>query len=292
LQEKLVILGATQVFHQVPTLVESLLGISVSEIQAYRTLQAVSEKIEDPSAPSAQLQQLQDQPETTVYGMMDESFLFMDEGWRGIKVGRVFTATPKKSDNEWDMGQSEYVAQRGHYNHFTEDFEKLLPPESKCKKVFITDGACWITNWLTMTYPDSIQILDFFHVCEKLATVPQLIACEKDWFERHKALLLAGELDIVCSSIKQLKQFQGQTELLNYLEKNAFRMHYDEYRSKKLMISSGPIESAHRTVLQTRMKRSGQRWSEGGCDKMIKIRVTYQSGKSSLITNALSKQAA
>ncbi len=225
--------------------------------------------------------------------MVDGSFLFTDKGWKEIKVGRVFTATPDQETGlDWEMGQSEYVAQRGGYKHFTEKFETLLPPGSGCKKVFITDGASWITNWLTEYYPDSLQILDFFHVCEKLATVPQLAPCEKDWFKNHKALLLAGESEKVCSSIRQLKFFDGKPSLLNYLEKNAFRMEYDKYRDKKLTISSGPIESAHRTVLQTRMKRSGQRWSNGGCDTMIKLRVAYRSAKGSLITNALRKQAA
>lgn len=293
MQEKLVLLGAHQVFHEVPALIELLLGISVSESQVYRSVQAVSEVIADPYLPSAHLKQIQDQPNAQVYGMMDGSFLFTDDGWKEIKVGRVFTATPPNSaTSNWDMGQSEYVAQRGHYEVFTEKFETLLPPDSKCKKVFITDGACWITNWLTKAYPGSLQILDFFHVCEKLACVPQLAVCEKDWFEKHKAFLLAGELDAICSSIRQLKRFEGQPELLNYLGKNAFRMQYDEYRAKNFMISSGPIESAHRTVLQTRMKRSGQRWSEGGCDTMVKLRVAYRSGKASLITNALIKQAA
>ena len=291
LQEKLVLLGATQVFHEVPNLVESLLGISVSESQVYRCVQAVSKKIEDPYLPSVHLQQIQTQPDTSVYGMMDGSFLFTDDGWKEVKVGRVFTATPTTSAaSKWNMGQSEYVAQRGHYENFTEKFETLLPPESKCKKVFITDGACWITNWLTKVYPDSIQILDFFHVCEKLATIPHLVACKKGWFERHKALLLAGESAIICSSIKQMKRFDGQTELLNYLEKNTFRMRYNDYREKGLMISSGPIESSHRTVLQVRMKRSGQRWSETGCDSMVRLRVAYKSGKASLIINALTKQ--
>lgn len=292
LQEKLALLGTTHIFHEVPTLIESLLGISVSESQVYRTLQTVSEAIEDPSLPSTCLQKIQAQPDAQVYGMMDGSFLPTDDGWREVKVGRVFTATPDKPGESWEMGESEYVAQRGHYDTFTEKFEILLPPNSPCKKVFISDGASWITNWLTEKYPDALQILDFFHVCEKLATVPHAIACEKDWFACQKALLLAGGVATVCSSIRSLKRFDGQIELLNYLEKNAFRMRYDAYRSQDLMISSGPIESAHRTVLQTRMKRSGQRWSNGGCDAMVKMRVAYRSGKASLITHALKKQAA
>jgi hypothetical protein len=273
-------------------LIDSLLGISVSESQVYRTLQTVSETIEDPSIPSISLQQVQSKPDALVYGMMDGSFLPTDEGWKEVKVGRVFTATLDRSGKDWNMGASEYVAQRGHYEKFTEKFELLLPPDSACKKVFISDGASWITNWLTEKYPGSLQILDFFHVCEKLAAVPQVTVCDKDWFERQKALLLAGEQAIVCSSIRSMKCFDGQIGLLNYLEKNAFRMHYDTYRSQGLMIASGPIESAHRTVLQTRMKRSGQRWSNGGCDAMVKMRVAYRSGKESLIRNVFIKQAA
>jgi Uncharacterised protein family (UPF0236) len=293
LQEKLTLLGAYQVFSEVPKLVDSLLGIAVSESQAYRCVQAVSEVIEDPYSASVELKEIQADAGQQVYGMVDGSFLSLDEGWKEIKVGRVFKATPTDSiAPDWEMGQSEYVAHRGHYETFTRSFETLLPPESRCRKVFITDGASWITNWLTSVYPNSLQILDFFHVCEKLATVPQLTRCSKDWFERHKALLLSGSVDIVCSSIRSLKAFTGKNELLAYLEKNAFRMKYDEYREQKLMISSGPIESAHRTVLQTRMKRSGQRWSNGGCDSMVKLRVAYSSGKSSLVTNVLLKRAA
>jgi len=91
--------------------------------------------------------EIQDDADEQVYGMVDGSFLPMDGGWKEIKVGRVFTATATNSvATKWDMGQSEYVAQRGHYENFTEKFETLLPPDSPCKKVFVTDEACWITN--------------------------------------------------------------------------------------------------------------------------------------------------
>lgn len=84
----------------------------------------------------------------------------------------------------------------------------------------------------------------------------------------------------------------SKDELLTYLENNEYRMKYDEYRNKGLMISSGPLESAHRTLLQIRMKRSGQRWSDEGCDKMIKLRVALRSQKFDLITNIFRKSVA
>ena len=39
------------------------------------------------------------------------------------------------------------------------------------------------------------------------------------------------------------------------------------------IIGSGAIESAHRTVIQKRMKQSGQRWSTKGAKNMLRLRV-------------------
>ena len=50
------LLGATQIFHEVPILIESLLGINVSESHIYRTVQKVSEELGDPYSPSIDLQ--------------------------------------------------------------------------------------------------------------------------------------------------------------------------------------------------------------------------------------------
>ncbi|MEE9373912.1 MAG: hypothetical protein V3V00_12750, partial [Saprospiraceae bacterium] len=38
------------------------------------------------------------------------------------------------------------------------------------------------------------------------------------------------------------------------------------------MIGSGAIESAHKTVIQRRMKLSGQRWSMKGAKNMLNLR--------------------
>ncbi|KJU85590.1 hypothetical protein MBAV_002214 [Candidatus Magnetobacterium bavaricum] len=42
----------------------------------------------------------------------------------------------------------------------------------------------------------------------------------------------------------------------NYYRKNSSRMKYGEYRREGFDIGSGVIESAHRIVVQTRMKQS------------------------------------
>lgn len=298
MQEKLVLLGCNEVFKAVPQIVESILGIKVSPSQVYRICSAASEALseEDLNSPSETLVKIESAPQEQVYGMVDGSMLFTDAGWQESKVGRVFKAIPRQPKGKhlsWEIVHSEYVAKRGHYEVFTKEFERLLPPQSACQKIFITDGARWIGQWLVEAYPDAVLILDFFHVCEKLAKAAPW-ADEADWLEQMKTHLLEGRQLKVRQSVLQMKQLPGEEKdiLLNYLENNEYRMKYDEYRKKGLMIGSGPIESAHRTLLQVRMKRSGQRWSDEGCDKMTKLRVAMRSQKFDLITNIFRKSAA
>lgn len=298
LQEKLTLLGCQNTFKAVPKVVESLLGIEVNETQVYRTCQAVSIELPDNELDRAskELERIETDKKERVYGMVDGSMLQMDQGWQETKVGRVFKAELVENSNplKWKIGVSEYVANRGHCSKFIDKFEQLLPPESACKKVFITDGAVWIGNWLSDSYPNATHILDFFHVCEKLVMASKASENSEKWLEKRKEQLLNGKHKKVYKAVEKLENYDvdAKTTLLNYLYNNAYRMKYDEYRQKGMMISSSPIESAHRTVLQVRMKRSGQHWSENGCDNMIKLRVAYRSEKFELITQIFKTQAA
>jgi hypothetical protein len=298
LQEKLSLLGCENVFHAVPKIVESLLGIEVNETQVYRICQSVSSALSDDviNSPSEELAKIEENKRERVYGMVDGSMLQLDGGWQETKLGRVFKADmlENRDSFEWEMGKSEYVAHRGHCGEFMDKFEQLLSPKSACKKVFITDGAVWIGNWLSESYPEATHILDYFHVCEKLAEAAKQAPDGRKWLEKQKDSLLKGQHKAVCKAIKNLENLDLNTKnkLLNYFNNNAYRMKYKEYRQKGMMISSGPIEAAHRTVLQVRMKRSGQRWAENGCDNMLKLRVAYKSQKFHLITQIFKKNAA
>ena len=57
-------------------------------------------------------------------------------------------------------------------------------------------------------------------------------------------------------------------------------MDYKKYKQiGRGIIGSGAIESAHRTVVQNRMKQSGQRWSSTGEQNMLNLKVTYMNEK-------------
>lgn len=110
------------------------------------------------------------------------SMLFTDLGWQETKLGRVFATQPqKKTGLRAPIDSSEYVAHRGHYGRFTPAFEQLLPPLSRARKVFVTDGAEWIGNWLSATYPDTTHILDYYHVVEKLALAAKGLPWGQNW---------------------------------------------------------------------------------------------------------------
>lgn len=294
LQEKLAELGCEEVYGEVPARVSSLLGIRVNQSQVYRTCQNVAESLAEDclQTPSPVLEAAQTQEGEEVYAMVDGSMVFTDDGWQEVKVGRVFQA-PHHIENEehrWKMGESQYIAKRGYYADFTAGFEGVLPPGNACKKIFVTDGATWMGQWIAQRYEGAVHILDFFHVCEKLASV-----APKDngaWLAQQKEALMDSQTEAVIAAVKSLKAPDEDIQKLSgYLENHKHQMDYQYYRKQGWMIGSGAIESAHRTLLQVRMKRSGQRWADTGCDNMIKLRTVYKNGRRDLIRSLLKKIA-
>jgi len=92
---------------------------------------------------------------------------------------------------------------------------------------------------------------------------------------------LQSKVKEVIANIKKQNCTGKEAQLLiNYYTSNADRMDYKAY--KKIgagLIGSGAIESAHRTVVQKRMKQSGQRWSNNGAKNMLNLRVLTMNGQ-------------
>ena len=294
LQEKLIELGSDEVYGQVPGRIGRLLGIEVNQSQAYRCCQRAAGAIPEGAAitPGPAMAAALGDERGTVYAMVDGSMLQLDGGWQEVKVGRVFTAAqvPDGQGFKWDIGPSSYVAKRGHYTGFAQAFEQALPPESRCGQVFVTDGAQWIGQWIARSYPAAAHVLDLFHVCEKPAAVAP--GDGGAWLEKQKLELLHSNTGAVLAALKGLPGGgEGAAAVAAYIENHRDKMDYKRYRANGWMIGSGPVEAAHRTVLQVRMKRSGQRWAQTGCDNLIKLRVIYKNNKSFLVKNALKNAA-
>jgi len=155
---------------------------------------------------------------------------------------------------------------------------------SEARLVFISDGACWIKNWIEDSFGErTISILDAYHALEYLHEFcREVIKGEKEkqkWIEENKALLMEGKVTTVMETIDKMQVSEKAKEkILRYYSSNQQRMAYDKYRLIGTgIIGSGAIESAHRTVIQKRMKLSGQRWSNKGAKHMLKLRITHMN---------------
>ena len=69
-------------------------------------------------------------------------------------------------------------------------------------------------------------------------------------------------------------------------------MDYYSHRDAGRMIDSGIVESSHRHVIQSRMKRAGQHWGTNGAEKMVRLRALYRTTGPCDFYDSLIKSAA
>jgi hypothetical protein len=210
-------------------------------------------------------------------------YLTREESWKEIKLGRIFEQEDivRASKNRTVLSNSRYVTHLGASKDFLPKMEYHI--EGLKNKVFLADGATWIWNWVEDTYPDSVQIVDFFHAKEHLCEFANSFFKEreqaKQWIDLHGSILINKGVSPLIKALEELKGSKGlakqREQLLNYYRKNEQRMQYHTFKKKGLLIGSGAIESAHKDVLEQRLKLSGQRWTMKGLQQMVQLRVVY-----------------
>lgn len=288
LQELIVFLGQSECYEKCPELLNKTNGIEIGHSQINRVTDTYGAELGKITTNSRTLSPLE--AEDVLYVEADGSMIFTrDEKWKEVKVGRIFKSSDcvdPNGKNSW-IRQSQYVAHLGGCQEFKKEMDDIIDDYGNLKKriVFISDGATWIRNWIEDTYGEAISILDYYHVIEHLGQFSshyfKNIDQGNQWLEKQKTLILNSEIGIVIDNIRQLESDDELTKgILTYFESNKNRMDYKTYKEIGCgIIGSGAIESAHRTVVQKRMKQSGQRWSKLGAQNMLNIRVTKMNNK-------------
>jgi uncharacterized protein UPF0236 len=298
MQERIVLLGQMEVYTQASQSMENLLRVSVSPAQAYRITDTYGQLVSDDLLQSPETEPVVSTE--VVYAEADGSMVFTDDGWQEVKVGRVFRSQDirARAVEQNYIEKSQYAAHLGHYTDFTDKFLPLVEPYRHLDEqlVFLADGAKWFQNWVGKNFPKATLILDFYHATEHLAAVARLLINDfnerKRWFEQQKALLLNSQLPEVLIAIRKLRattaeQVDEKQKLIRYYRQNEQRMDYKNYKEQGWHIGSGAIEAAHRTLVQDRMKKSGQRWSNEGARHMLNLRVASKSDRWHLVLNKL-----
>lgn len=299
LQDLCLFLGQEETYDRGVLLLNKLARISADSMQIYRCVtshsRAISTLLKE-EQPCKVTQKL-----SKVYGMVDGSMILTrNQGWKEVKIGRVFEDTSVynlHSSRNW-LGHSEYMAHLGSHTEFEKKMSVITDKYADLEEnfIFINDGAKWIWNWIESVYPKATQILDYYHAIEHLGNFARLYIKNKQmrtkWVEKNAELLkkqgveplitLLEELDISTKSIKKEKE-----KLLNYYTNNRNRMDYPTYLKKELLIGSGAVEAAHRTVSQKRLKLSGQRWTEKGAQNVLNLRVLNLSERWNEVQNIL-----
>ena len=105
------------------------------------------------------------------------------------------------------------------------------------------------------------------------------------WIKVHqKRLLDKGKIEKLVTSLRSVKSTNPEvsekirTEA-DYFERNAERMRYPKFRRQHLFVGSGFIEAGCKSVIGSRLKRSGMFWTVRGANAILALRCCHLNGR-------------
>jgi hypothetical protein len=237
--------------------------------------------------------------------MEDKELKRRGDVYREVKVGAVFETSrgPERSKLAPGVfvdqaGQKHYVARRSK----AEDFGKLLYALALSRGlhrarqlVVLGDGAAWIWRLAAEHFPDAVQIVDLWHARQHVWKVARAVFGPNTpeaaaWAEHVCSLLVEGKLEELVEEIVVFPPIPPEPGTArsvpdierDYFISNAARMRYPAFRTQGMHVGSGIAEAACKTVVSTRAKRAGMRWTPDGLDALLALRTavlndTYDS---------------
>lgn len=211
------------------------------------------------------------------------------EGWKEVKTVCV-SAVEQVTDET--TGETEVRLTRHSYRAGlweASEFAKQQWAEG-CRRglerakqvVSVNDGAAWIWLIVAMCWAPCVEILDWWHLIEKLWSVATALfaddpAARSQWMEAQKSRLwLSGPRQVI-QAIRHLcprgEPLPDPVRLgVAYLFEHRWRSNYSQFRQAGYPLGSGSVESACKLVMQARMKQAGMRWSRPGAQAMLALR--------------------
>jgi hypothetical protein len=214
---------------------------------------------------------------------------------REAKLGCVFTQTTwdqqgypiRNPDSTTYTGAIETAAEFGK-RLYLEAWKRGWSRAEK--KVVIGDGAEWIWNLAADHFPGAIPIVDLYHARQHLWDLARKLhpndeGSQRAWMKVHqKRFLDKGKIEKLVDSLRSIEtdnpelaeKIRAEAE---YFERNAERMRYPKYRRQHLFVGSGVIEAGCKTVIGSRLKRSGMFWTVRGANAILALRCCHLNGR-------------
>jgi hypothetical protein len=184
---------------------------------------------------------------------------------------------------------------------FKAQFERELADaesrlDQRVKKLLLCDGARSLWNYADETpqYDDYEKLVDFYHSTEHLSKAAEALfgkgsAKGQKWYEKWRRRL-QWKRHAVTGLLRSMEYYRQQRKLSEsrrkalateqtFFENNQDRMDYRRFRARGWPIGSGPVEAAAKTLVKTRMCRSGMRWSRPGGQHVLSLRTYLKSGR-------------
>ncbi len=222
--------------------------------------------------------------------MDSTSVLIRKEGWK-----HATAATLSTYDAEGNRLETVYIGRMPEKGKtqakrlLEKEVEAITKKHEFKYTVCIADGARDLWLFFRKKYPNAIHVVDFFHVCEHLSKLSELLFKDpidaKAWYNKHRTILKEDPngASKVIRAVRYRRSKAKENPVieteLKYLQHNRRRMSYFELQQNKLPIGSGVVEAACKNLIGARMKKSGMRWSINGGQAVLTLRSLILSNR-------------
>jgi Uncharacterised protein family (UPF0236) len=210
------------------------------------------------------------------------------EGWKEIKVGAVGDLSTT-TDRDPLTGEAvevgcvnalHYCGVLGSVAEFAPTLWALAVQQAvptAAEVVVTADGAEWIWNLAADYFPESVQIVDWYHATQHLAQAASALhptdpTIAHTWAQARREALYLGQVEKITQPLEQAQL----PEQAHYFHTHTRRMHYHEFREQQYPIGSGTVESAIKQF-KHRLTGPGMRWSRPGLERMLLLRAAVLS---------------
>ncbi len=218
------------------------------------------------------------------------SILIRHEGWR-----HATAATVSIYDEEGNRLDTRYIGRMPETGKtkakrlLENEIEAIMGKHLFRHIVCIADGARDLWTYFQKKYPNAIHVVDFFHVCEHISKLSELLfkkpSDAKAWYKKYRTILKEdpnGASKLIRAARYRRSIIKKNPEIeaeIKYLQHNRSRMDYFQLRQKNLPIGSGVVEAACKNLIGARMKKSGMRWTIDGGQTVLTLRSLILSNR-------------
>lgn len=161
-------------------------------------------------------------------------------------------------------------------------------------RIMLCDGATGLWSYVdeNSMYDEYEKLVDFYHTSEHLSLAAEAIFGKgsrkaQQWYDKYRSILKTEDggagrvlrsMAYYASTVRLRKsRREDLAAQQTFFRRNEHRMEYARFRRNGWPIGSGPVEAACKSLVKTRLCRSGMRWSRPGGQNILSLRTYVKS---------------